>query len=365
MSAENEKTRPFQIQGLWPHEIAFLLLLGAALYCSQFHTEKWPEYVYGAAILAAFPVLWYRCREEWRQLPNRGFFLALAMVWAGLFAWLGISTFQIIGSRSLFGWMFNVYSSDMQDEQLGMVIPFVVLVLVWWKRRELTAQPLGLWWPGIGLVAAGLLLHLAGIFTQQPRASVIGCFTGLYGLMGLAWGPRWLKAIFFPYFLVVFCVPVGELAAPLTMHLRIWVASMVAGIAQLGLAPDVMHEGTVLYDAQNTFRYEVAAPCSGIRSAGVMLVLTIVYGFICFRSKWKRLLLAGLAIPLAMLGNVVRLCMTIMVAELFGQDAGKAVETKFGFITFIVLPIGCVLLLGRWLEQSEINSSDNTKTLTP
>lgn len=363
MSVENEKTKAFQIQGLWPHEILFLLLFGAAIYYSQFHTEKWPQYLYDAAFLAAFPVLWYRCREEWGQLPNRGFFLSLALVWAALFAWLGISTFHILGSSSLFGWMFNVYSSPMQDEQHGMLIPFVVLILVWWKRRELTAQPLGFWWPGILLVAAGLLLHLAGFVTEQPRASVIGFFTGLYGLMGLAWGPRWLKTIFFPYFLLAFCVPVGELATHLTMPLRILVATIVAGISQLGLAPDVLRQGTQLFDAQNTFHYEVAAACSGIRSVVAMLALTLIYGFVSFKPAWKRLLLVASAIPLAILGNVARLCLTIMVAEMFGQDAGKAVETKFGFVTFAVA-IGCVMLLGWWLEKSEVKPSRDDRPLS-
>jgi exosortase len=364
MSADNEKPKPFQIQGLWPHEIAFLLLLGAALYCSSFHTETWPQYVYDAAFLAALPVFWFRCREEWRRLPNRGFFLALSLAWVGLFIWLGISTYQTLGSRSLLGWMFNVYSSPLQDEQHGMLIPFVVLVLVWWKRRELTDQPLRFWWPAIGLVALGLLLHLAGFITQQPRLSVMGLFTGFYGLMGLAWGPRWLKAIFFPYFLLVFCVPVGEQAVPLTMPLRLLVASIVAHISQLGLAPDVLREGTQLFDAQHTFAYEVAPACSGIRSAVAMLALTSIYGFVCFKPAWKRLLMIASALPLAVLGNVVRLCMTIMVAEMFGQGAGKAVETNFGFITFAVA-IGCVLWLGRWLEKSEVKPPGEPTPPTP
>jgi len=364
MSVENKPAEPFQIQGLWPHEILFLFLFGAAIYCSQFHTAQWPAYVFGAAMVAALPVLWYRCRAEWRQLPNRGFFLGLTLVWVLLFAFLGISTFQILHSPSLFGWMFNVYSSPMQDEQHGMLIPFIVLILIWWKRRELVEQPLGMWWPGLGLVVAGLLLHLIGFVTEQPRLSVIGFFTGLYGLMGLAWGPRWLKAIFFPYFLVAFCVPIGELAAQITMPLRILVATIVATIAQLGLAPDVMREGTQLFDAQHTFDYEVAAACSGIRSLVAMLALTTIYGFMSFKPMWKRLVMIGAAVPLAILGNVVRLCFTIMVAELFGQDAGKAVETKFGFITFAVA-IGCVFFLGRWLEKSEIKPDGENKPHSP
>ena len=32
---------------------------------------------------------------------------------------------------------------------MALLIPFVVLALFWWKRKELLAQPLGLWWPGI------------------------------------------------------------------------------------------------------------------------------------------------------------------------------------------------------------------------
>ena len=59
--------------------------------------------------------------------------------------------------------------------------------------------------------------------------------------------------------------------------------------------------------------------------------------------------------PLAVLGNVVRLCFTIAVAEVFGQNAGKAVETNFGFITFAVA-LGCVFLVARWLEKSELKT---------
>ena len=57
MSIGNEKTTPFQIQGLWPHELVALGLLAAALYCSQFHTQMWPVLIYRAAFLAALPVL--------------------------------------------------------------------------------------------------------------------------------------------------------------------------------------------------------------------------------------------------------------------------------------------------------------------
>jgi len=40
------------------------------------------------------------------------------------------------------------------------------------------------------------------------------------------------------------------------------------------------------------------------------------------------------------------------VAEAFGQDAGKMVETNAGYVTFAVA-FGGAYLLARWLEKNE------------
>ncbi len=65
------------------------------------------------------------------------------------------------------------------DEGHGLLIPFVVLVLFWWKRKDLLAKPPGLWWPAIGLIGFALLLHLVGLSRSNSvcRSSVFfwGC----------------------------------------------------------------------------------------------------------------------------------------------------------------------------------------------
>jgi exosortase len=358
--------KKLQFYGLWPHEIGFLILVAVSLYFSgtEFRGRPWCLMLFGVALAGAVAVLAYRCLDEWRQLPNKWFFFTLALAWVMLFAFLGNPTFSYVDSPSLFAWMFNIYTFPQMDEQHGILIPFVVLILFWWKRKELLAQPPCLWWPAIGFVVVALLLHTLGYVAQQPRLSVIGFLTGLYGLTGLAWGKHWLKASFFPFFLFMFCIPIAEFADPLTMPLRLVVSRIVEMVAQLGLAPDLLREGTKLYDAQNTFGYEVAAACSGIRSLVALLALTTIYGFVNFKAPWKRAVMMLAAVPLAVLGNVVRLCLTIMVAEMFGQSAGKSVETNFGFITFAVA-VGCVFLLARWLEKTELKSTSQIKTATP
>jgi exosortase len=357
----NKKSLPY---GLEPHEIGFLILLGTAFYFTgaEFWRKPWPIYIFSAALLAAVPVLIFRCRDEWRQLPNRGFFFALAAAWIVLFVFLGNTTFNYLDSPSLPAWMFLIETSPQVDEGHGLLIPFVVLTLFWWKRKELLAQPPGLWWPAIGLIALALLLHILGYVSQQQRLSVIGFFLGLYGLTGLAWGKHWLKASFFPFFLLGFCIPVAEFSGQLTLPLRLLVSRIVEIIAHAGLAPDLIREGTQLFDAQHTFGYEVAAACSGIRSLVALLALTTIYGFLVFKEPWKRAVMMLIAVPLAVLGNVVRLCFTIGVAETFGQSAGKAVETNFGFITFAVA-VGCAYWIARRLEtKNEPTLADEPAT---
>ncbi|HEY4416740.1 MAG TPA: exosortase/archaeosortase family protein [Verrucomicrobiae bacterium] len=357
---KNETVKQPPIGGvLWPHEVAFLALLAVAYHYTDAKFRgggSLPVMLFGAVVIAAFPVLAYRCKDEWQVLPNKGLFFVLAGAWTTLFAFLGNATFGYVQSASLFAWMFDAYTSPLAEEQYGLLLPFVVLVLFWWKRKELVAKPLEFWWPGAILFVGALFLHIIGFIAQQPKLSLIAFIIGIYALTGLAWGKNWLKTSFFPFFLLIFCIPASDSADWLTLRLRLLVSWIVSIIAHCGLAPDLIRDGTQLYDAQHTFAYEVAAACSGIRSLVALLALTSIYGFITFKSPWKRAVMIASALPLAVLGNVARLCFTIMVAETFGQDAGKAVETYAGFVTFAVA-IGCVFLISRWLEKTEPQTS--------
>lgn len=343
----NKKVLPY---GLEPHEIGFLVLVAIAFYVSA--PGLWQFLIFCGALLAAVPVLIFRCREEWWLMPNRGFFLVLAAAWVALFACLGNPKFNSGDPSSLMFWLYSIYVAPTLDEGHGLLIPFVVLALYWWKRKELVAGTMGAWWPALGLIVIALLLHIAGFVAQQQRLSVIGFFLGLYGLTGLAWGRRWLAASFFPFFLLVFCIPVAEYDATLTMPLRLLVSRIVEIIAHIGLAPDLIREGTQLFDSSHTFGYEVAPACSGIHSLTALVALMTIYAFLHFKASWKRWTMVLVAVPLSVVGNVVRLCVTVAVAEMGGQAAGKAVETKFGFITFAVA-VACAFGVARWLERIE------------
>jgi exosortase len=271
-----------------------------------------------------------------------------------LFQFLGNSVLGYIRTPSLLLWMYHAYNPNAgttEDDAHGLIVPFVVLGIFWWKRKQLVALPLRTWPPALLLIALGLLLHLAGFAIQQSRVSIVGLFTGIYGLMGLAWGPAFLRASFFPFFLFIFSIPFGSLAQPVTFPLRLIVCRLVEFVCHYLLAIDIIRDGTALRDPTGHYQYEVAAACSGIRSLVAILIMATVYSFVAFRSFGKRLVLMVSAFPLAVLGNLVRMLFIVIAAEIGGQPWGNYVHENTYFSLIPYIPAICGLLfLGHLLE---------------
>jgi exosortase len=294
----------------------------------------------GNGILEDFRLEFVEC---WQNLPNKAAFLILLAAWIALFQFLGNSTLGYVRTPSLFGYMYDAFSAGGEslletEEGYAVLIPAVVAVLFWRKRRELLALNLNSWWPGLAILACGTLAHLLGYTVQQPRISVVGFFIGLYGLMGIAWGYRLLRAAFFPFFLFGFCVPIGSLAEPITFRLRLLVSALVGFVSHYLLAIDVNVQGNMLIDPTGHYQYEIAAACSGIRSLIATLALSIILGFVSFRQPWKRLAMIAAAFPLAVLGNLLRMLTIIIAAEIGGQEWGSYVHDGGPGGCFSLLP---------------------------
>jgi len=302
-------------------------------------------------------------RACWRALPDKGLFFGLLAVWLFLFQFLGNSSFGYIPTPSLFQWMFVAYNKEslVSDDAHGNFIPLLVIGLLWWKRKELLSQPLKTWWPALLLVALGLVAHTLGFIVQQPRLSIVGLFVGIYGLTGVVWGPRWLYASFFPFFLFSFMVPLGSLTEPITFPLRIMVSWIVEHLFNGVLGIGVIRQGTALLNGLGKYQYEVAAACSGMRSLISIFLVAVSYAFLVFKSPWKRAAMIAASLPLALIGNVVRLSLIVAAAELFGDKAGKDVHDNafFSMAPYIPAFIG-MMYIGQRLEKGGVAHKTST-----
>jgi exosortase len=294
----------------------------------------------------------------WHRLPNKTFFFALLAAWLALFQFLGNSILGYIHTPSLFQWMYGAYNNPNPDiaESHGNFIPFLVAGLFWWKRKELLALPLKMWWPGILILAAAMSLHILAYVVQQPRFSVVALFMGIYGLMGLAWGREWLRHSSFPFFFFAFSIPLAGLADYITFPLQQLVSFLTEKTAHL-IGIGVIRVGTQLFDASGTYGFDVQAPCSGIRSLIAIFLLATIYAFMSFRSPWRRIFLMALAFPFAVLGNLLRMMFIIVAAEMGGQSWGIYVHEggPLGIISIVPYAPAIIglIIVGRLMEKSD------------
>ena len=252
-------------------------------------------------------------------------FALMLSAWIVLFQFLGNSTLGYFDSSSLLKWWWNLAVNSVDADHL-FLIPLLVAGLLWYRWHALSVLAKQVWWPALIVVVGAMLLHIFAFLIQQPKGSVIAFFVGIIGMAGLVWGREWFKATLFPLGLILLCVPLGESLDFITNPLRLLATELSVGISHGILGIDVIHEGTRIFDSQRTYEYDVAPACSGIRSLTMMLVLTMVYGFMSFPAWWKRGFIISLAIPLAIAGNVLRLMTIIVAAEGFGQKAGNYVH---------------------------------------
>jgi exosortase len=289
-------------------------------------------------------------------LPDKAVFFPLLLAWSLLFHFLGNSTFGYVETGSLFSWMINAYTAEtvVSDDGHGLILPFVVLGLFWWKREQLLAQPMKTWWPAVLIVLAAVVAHVLGYVVQQTRLSILAYFLGVFGLMGLVWGWRFLRASLFPFVLFAFMMPLGSLTERVTFPLRIMVTELSVFIGRHILGADVVAIGTQLFNPSMGFKYEVAVACSGMRSLVAIGLISIVYAAVVLRRNSSRMALIAVAIPLAVIGNTARLLLIIFAAQLGGQSWGDYVheDALFSMTPYVPAILGLIWAGGR-LERFE------------
>jgi hypothetical protein len=289
----------------------------------------------------------------WRSLPYKGLFTTCLVLWTLLFEFLGNSTFGYINTHSLFAWADYSYLSG-QDDEHGLIIPFLVLGFLWWKRQELASIRAKPWLPGLALIAVALLLHIVGFLSQQTRLSLAAFFFGLYALIGLIWGREALRKTFFPMCLLAFALPLGHSAETITFPLRLIATKLTTGFSASILGINVIRRGTLILDPNGAFNYEVAAACGGSaqpdRGAGAVHHLRVHE----FSKDSKHYRHDGSGFSPRGLGNVTRLVVIIIVSEAFGPKWGQWVhDNSFFSLLPYVPPIIGILLLGHFLREQK------------
>jgi len=262
-------------------------------------------------------------------MPRRNRDLVIACVLAAALVWLYGGILSSLARQ---------WASD-DNYSHGFFVAPLAAYFAWERRHLLAGAPARPSIVGLFLVAASLVVLLAGLLGAElflTRVSLVGV---LAGTILFVWGRDHLRILALPVAFLLLMIPLpaiifNQIAFPLQL-----LASR-AGELALGVAGiPVLREGNVLQLPSRTL--EVAEACSGIRSLVSLLTLAIVLGYFTERRIGARVLIALAAIPIAIFANAARVAGTGFASEFVSPAAAEGFFHTFsGWLVFVVAFVG-------------------------
>jgi len=258
-----------------------------------------------------------------------------------------------------------------QDEwEHGMLVPFIVILLVYLDRKRLQALEIRPSRWGLALIIFSFFCFWVGYCAAVEYFGWASMQIMSAGLILWFLGKEMMKALLFPWAFLVFMFPMPFLDNMLAFPLRLFMSHSSHILLNLiGVANDQV--GTSIVSSANPamglaqgarFAIDVADPCSGIRSLFALIMVGALFAHLTLERPWQKWILFFAAIPLAVVGNIVRLMVLTFATIWWGTDIaiGAAdhptwIHEGAGFAVFIVAlggMMGCGHLLGKWGQHS-------------
>ncbi|HWD18131.1 MAG TPA: exosortase/archaeosortase family protein [Verrucomicrobiae bacterium] len=205
---------------------------------------------------------------------------------------------------------------------------------------------------GLGFLGWNLYLaHAGGLETTAHLALTTASF--LFFLLASAFyffGSNVLASMAFPIaFLIFFIPPPQFLLDPVVsffQHTSAW-----AAVTMIGIFTPVISDGLEMRVPGITLM--VAPECSGIHSTMVLLMTSLLAGYMFLRSGWRRAVLVLIVAPLAILRNGFRI---FVIAELCVHIGPHMIDSpihRHGGPIFFMLSLVPFFILLFWLCRQE------------
>ncbi len=222
------------------------------------------------------------------------------------------------------------------DYSHGFLIVPLALYFAYERKYKLQAVAVaGSWW-GVALLCIGVLVLAVGQLGGLLTALRGGFVVTLMGMVLLLLGRRFFRLLLFPMAFLMLMIPlpqtlVNVVAFPLQLIAARWA---VASLHLLGIP--VLLEGNIIHLASTDLF--VAEACAGLRSLMALLTLGVVFAYFFRRGhRVEQLILVASTLPIAIFVNALRVALTAILAQYYGQEAAGGFIHEFqGMITFSV-----------------------------
>ena len=250
-------------------------------------------------------------------------------------------------------WMSNEYYSH------GVLIPLVTIFLAvqrirndknidWQKPKEtILANILS-----IVLIAASLLLFL---YFLDDKAFYLASMAMILLVAGLVWtfgGNPIIRVLIFPIAYLFLMIPLPFIERS-TLPLAMFTGVCSGGLVQfLGLDVTIVGNSVTLPNANLV----IGAQCSGVNSLIALFALMLLVAYLFNGSLWSRVALVLLSIPIAVLGNILRVSSLLFIARLYGAEAAFIFYHDYSGPVFFILVLLLMWPLTRLLQLGNLRT---------
>ena len=243
----------------------------------------------------------------------------------------------------LFSSLYSMRWDSVDYTHAYFILP-ISLWLTWRKRREIKKifQQAGSGKRNLFslfILFLGLLMFIFGWRQNYIFIQALSLIPFLFGLTGYLYGINMVKTLSFPilYLLLLVPPPFGILDS-ITLPMRHGISVATEAILKL-LGYPISREGLLLTIGYNDIF--MGQPCSGFRSLITMFSLVLVYVYISKGNMTKKLILTSFIVPMALLGNLVRVITLCLITFYFGEEVGQGFFHNFsGIVIFIITLLG-------------------------
>ncbi|MEI6211414.1 MAG: exosortase [bacterium] len=244
----------------------------------------------------------------------------------------------------------SMFSDPHEDLSHGWLVPLVSGYVIWQARARLRAAAGAPAWGGLLALLGCLLLFWLGSRGEQARLMQFGMIGCVLALPWVFWGQGVARRLVFAAVYLCLIIPTSFLDV-LTFRLRLLAAWVASGVLN-GVGIAVQQVGTAMVSADGAgFKLDVADPCSGMRSVFALAALTAAYAYFSQSTALRRWLLFACAVPLAVIGNIVRIISIGLVARLMGQE--QAIGFYHDYSGYVVFVVAVLLMMqaGVWIGK--------------
>ena len=259
------------------------------------------------------------------------------------FPWVSMAWFGALLVGLFYTTVYDMVHEWFNTEEMGhgLFAPVIAGYVIWQNRDQLLQTKLNPSWLGLILVVGGFLSMVVGIRGADFFIARMGFYIALVGSVWTLGGTNLLRAVWFPLFILLFMIRIPLfIYTQITFPLQL-LASRVAEVLLTAVGIPVLRDGNVLELPSQ--KLSVVEACSGIRSLMSLSMLALVYGYLFDSKSWMRWVLLGLAVPIAITANALRVTLTGVMSEVNTEMATGIYHSVEGFVMWGVALTALVL----------------------